>query len=136
MAWAADRRHGREVTAPLTRGIRMQWWRGRQARWIPRPEGPPPTAESSAWARARAAFLRGDRWFEFVAPIGRGADRTDGTRPSQADLICEVENQGWHLRHVGYVDADAMAATAAGSAPGRLAAIYLFQRAKLGPPTD
>ena len=114
----------------------MQWRGSRQARWIPRTEGPAPTAESSAWACARAAFLRGDRWFEFVTPIGHGTGRSDGTRSPRTDLICEVENQGWHLRHVGYVDADAVAGTADRSAPARFVVIYLFQRTKLGPPTD
>ena len=108
----------------------------------------------SPLGRARAAFLRGDRYFQAELEVSAltgtpsmfGSSENEITRRGdQPDLLGRIEDEGWHLEHAGFVfvetgstSTDRVFATGQGTVTrGVVTGVYLFRRvAQSAEPAD
>jgi hypothetical protein len=101
---------------------------------------------ASPVGQARAAFRRGDAFFEVAievnrptgASAARGSSSRSGQRRGRPDVLGQIEEEGFRLEHVGYVfiqtDAappDRVPNAGQGTVPrGFVQGVYLFRRAE------
>jgi hypothetical protein len=106
-----------------------------------------PQAPETPADRARAAYEAGDTFFQLRVDVSRvegyssdwnlgGRQRTQTTRNDAADLLGQVEAEGWHLEHTGYVFVETgevsrskmMSHGSVSRTNGYVEGIYLFRR--------
>lgn len=97
--------------------------------------------------RARAAFERGDRFFQAEIEVSQltgtpsmfgSSENAITRRDDQGDVLGRIEDEGWRLEHVGYVfvetgstSTDRMLFTGQGTVTeGLVTGVYLFRRAE------
>ena len=123
-------------------------WMRRQEEAARKAEADLAFAESPV-GRARQAHARGDRLFQVELEVSQltGVDSMFGSAENEItrsrtepDLLGRIEDEGWHLEHVGYVfvetgstSTNAMFSTGQGTVTrGVVTGVYLFRRVERG----
>jgi hypothetical protein len=99
-------------------------------------------------AQAKRAHERGDRFFQLQMEVSRlagdpsffGASSNELAAGGGPGLLAEIEDEGWHLEHVGYAFVETGATSSNRLLPtgqgtvtqGVVVGVYLFRRVERG----